>query len=121
VAAARGGRGRGAAAARAAPPAPGGRGPDSTSGFRAFRRAALQRIAPARMRSEGYAFQVETVLRAWQAGCRVVELPITFVERREGRSKLSRAILVEALWRVAVWGVRGRLGENRAAPAHRRA
>jgi glycosyltransferase involved in cell wall biosynthesis len=82
---------------------------DATSGFRAFRRTALTAIAPTSMRSEGYAFQVETALRAWQAGFGLTELPITFVERQEGRSKLSRAIVLEALWRGAGWGLRGRL------------
>jgi dolichol-phosphate mannosyltransferase len=81
---------------------------DATSGFRVFRRAVFAEIAPTTMRSEGYAFQIETALRAWQAGLVVTEVPITFVERQEGRSKLSRAIILEALWRVAVWGLRGR-------------
>jgi dolichol-phosphate mannosyltransferase len=88
---------------------------DSTSGFRLFRRAALEQLHPSRLRSEGYAFQIETALRAWQAGAVVVEVPITFVERREGASKLSRRIILEALWRVARWGVAERAARQRSA------
>ncbi len=80
---------------------------DATSGFRAFRREVLEEIDVASMRSEGYAFQIEGVLRAWRAGFSVAEVPITFVERRVGASKISRAIVFEAIWRVLVWGVRG--------------
>lgn len=86
---------------------------DATSGFRAFRACVLDAIAVRELRSEGYAFQVETALRAWRSGFRLDEVPITFVERRAGASKLSRAIVVEALWRVAHWGATG----PRRAPA----
>ena len=80
---------------------------DATSGFRAFRRALLEALEIPTLRSEGYCFQVETALRAWQAGFRVVEIPITFVERQRGASKISRAIVAEAVLRTAVWGVQG--------------
>ncbi len=58
--------------------------------------------------SQGYCFQIDLAVRALRAGLRVVEVPITFVEREHGTSKMSRAIVLEALWRVTVWGVTGR-------------
>jgi glycosyltransferase involved in cell wall biosynthesis len=76
---------------------------DATSGFRAFRRHVLTAIDIDALRSDGYAFQVETALRAWRAGFAVTEVPIRFVERREGASKLSRRVVVEAVWRVLRW------------------
>jgi dolichol-phosphate mannosyltransferase len=78
---------------------------DATSGFRAFRRAVLRTIEVGALRSDGYAFQVETALRAWRAGFLVTEVPIRFVERREGASKLSRRVVLEAMWRVPRWGL----------------
>ena len=83
---------------------------DATSGFRALRADALRAAALNTIRSEGYAFQIEMVFRLLQAGCRVIEVPITFIERRGGRSKLSRGIVLEALWRVPGWGLRYRFG-----------
>ncbi len=80
---------------------------DATSGYRAFRREVLEEIGLRDLRSEGYSFQLETALATWRAGFRVGEVPITFTERRAGASKISRAIVVEALWRVLVWGLRG--------------
>ncbi len=88
---------------------------DGTSGFRVVRRAVLEAIDATRLRSEGYAFQLEVAWRAWRAGFRVVEVPIVFVERRAGASKLSRAVVVEALWRTAAWSVSGR---RRAPTVH---
>lgn len=79
---------------------------DVTSGYRAFRREVLRAIDLTSLRSEGYSFQVETALRAWRAGFRIGEVPITFVERVAGRSKISRAIVFEAMLRVMLWGVR---------------
>jgi dolichol-phosphate mannosyltransferase len=82
---------------------------DCTSGFRCWRREAIERLPFDRIASEGYAFLVELVWEATSAGCRIVEVPITFVERRAGASKLSpRVILESALlpWRLAwrrVW------------------
>jgi dolichol-phosphate mannosyltransferase len=80
---------------------------DATSGYRAFRRDALTALDVPWMGSEGYCFQVETALRAWQRGFRVVELPITFVERQQGTSKISRRIVVEAVIRTLRWGLAG--------------
>lgn len=76
---------------------------DATAGFRIFRRIVLQTIGVEQLRSNGYAFQVETALRAYRAGFRIAELDIVFEERRAGSSKLSRAVVLEAIWRVPVW------------------
>jgi dolichol-phosphate mannosyltransferase len=73
---------------------------DLTGGFKCWRREALEAIDLAAVRSLGYAFQVEMTYRAIEAGFHVVEVPITFRERRIGASKMSRAIVAEAVWRV---------------------
>jgi dolichol-phosphate mannosyltransferase len=77
---------------------------DCTSGFRAWRREALARMPLASVISDGYAFLVETLFEASRRGCRIGEVPIIFVERREGQSKLSNRVLVESL--VAPWRLR---------------
>lgn len=92
---------------------------DATGGYRAFRAATLRRIDLDDIASQGYCFQVDLVWRAVRAGLRVVEVPITFVEREEGTSKMSGAIVREALWRVTHWGVRHRLGQLRSMVASR--
>ena len=71
---------------------------DCTSGFRCWRRDALARMPLDVIVSDGYSFQIEMLWEAIRLGFRVTEEPIVFVERREGRSKLSRAVLIEALW-----------------------
>lgn len=76
---------------------------DSTAGLRMYRRQALASLGLAEVRSDGYSFQIELALRAHAAGFRVVEIPITFVERADGVSKMSRSIVLEALWRVPRW------------------
>jgi dolichol-phosphate mannosyltransferase len=76
---------------------------DATSGFRAYRSAALASRIVAGCLSNGYSFQVESTWRTAQAGLRVREVPITFAERRRGRSKMSVGIVAEAMWRVLVW------------------
>ena len=63
------------------------------------------------VQSQGYCFQIDLTRRAAHAGLRIVEVPITFVEREVGESKMSRAIVAEALWRVTLWGVRDRIGQ----------
>ncbi len=73
---------------------------DLTSGFKCYRGTLLEQLPLDRIRSRGYAFQVETTYRAVRAGFRVRELPIAFVERGAGRSKMSRAIVLEAVWRI---------------------
>lgn len=79
---------------------------DATSGFRCYRRALLEELPLADVRTEGYAFQIELAWRAWTAGFAVRELPIVFVERREGASKMSRRIVLEAVVAVARWALR---------------
>jgi dolichol-phosphate mannosyltransferase len=73
---------------------------DITGGYRVFRRQVLEELAAADVASQGYCFQVDMAWRAVQAGFRVHEVPITFVERERGNSKMSRAIVAEAIWRV---------------------
>jgi len=73
---------------------------DPTGGFKCFRRGVLEQLDLARITAKGYAFQIETTFRAKRAGFRVVEIPITFADRTEGSSKMSRAIVLEAVWRV---------------------
>ncbi|HSA48772.1 MAG TPA: polyprenol monophosphomannose synthase [Yinghuangia sp.] len=77
---------------------------DVTGGYRAFRKETLLGIDMDSVASQGYCFQVDLAWRAARRGYRVVEVPITFVERERGNSKMSRAIFVEALWRVTAWG-----------------
>jgi len=87
---------------------------DATGGFRAIRREALERIDLAGVTSQGYCFQVDVVRRAVDAGLSVVEVPIVFVERERGYSKMDTAVVAEALWRVTAWGVARRLGSLRS-------
>jgi dolichol-phosphate mannosyltransferase len=82
---------------------------DATGGFRAFRRPTLEGLALGAVASQGYCFQVDLAHRAVGAGFRVREVPITFVERRFGDSKMSGSIVAEALWRITLWGLRHRL------------
>ncbi|MGW1228435.1 polyprenol monophosphomannose synthase [Streptomyces sp. NPDC001478] len=78
---------------------------DVTGGYRAFRAETLKGIGLDEVASQGYCFQVDLARRSIEAGYHVVEVPITFVDREVGDSKMSRDILVEALWRVTAWGV----------------
>ncbi|MBA3819224.1 MAG: polyprenol monophosphomannose synthase [Deltaproteobacteria bacterium] len=77
---------------------------DLTAGFICWRRTALEAIDLATIKSNGYSFQIEMKYRALEKGLRVVETPIVFVDRRVGQSKMSRAIVLEAL--IKVWGMR---------------
>lgn len=79
---------------------------DVTSGFRAFRADALRTIEYRNAAAHGYCFQIELAWRTERAGLRVSEVPIEFVEREEGRSKMTLGIVLEALWLVTWWGVR---------------
>lgn len=88
---------------------------DATGGYRAYRMAVLGALPLGEVASQGYCFQVDLAWQAWRAGFRIVEVPITFVERERGQSKMSRVIVAEALWRVTWWAVRSR----RARPAGR--
>ena len=83
---------------------------DPTSGFKCYRREVLERIDLDRIASKGYAFQIETVYRAVRAGFRVAEVPITFSERERGGSKMSRTIVLEAVWRVPALRLQAVLG-----------
>jgi dolichol-phosphate mannosyltransferase len=85
---------------------------DLTGGFKCYRRRVLETIDLDAIESKGYAFQIETTYRALRAGFRVVEVPIHFVDREEGGSKMSRTIVAEAVWRVPALrlaALRGRL------------
>jgi dolichol-phosphate mannosyltransferase len=94
---------------------------DATGGYRAFRASALRTLDLGAVESQGYCFQVDLAWRAVQAGLRVVEVPITFVEREIGDSKMSQSIVVEALWRVTVWGAAHRARQVQDAISDRRA
>jgi dolichol-phosphate mannosyltransferase len=85
---------------------------DATGGYRAVRGTLVDRLPFEEVASEGYCFQVDWAWRAWRAGARVVEVPITFTERAYGRSKMSGSIVAEALVRVTVWGLRDRLADR---------
>ncbi|WP_131740244.1 polyprenol monophosphomannose synthase [Actinomadura roseirufa] len=87
---------------------------DSTGGFRAFRAATLDKIGLDGVESRGYCFQIDLALRALHQGLRVVEVPITFVERVHGTSKMSRDVMAEAAVRITQWGVSDRVGRLRA-------
>lgn len=85
---------------------------DSTGGFKVYRRAVLEAIDLNDVRSNGYAFQIEMSFRAWKKNFRIVEIPIVFVDRTEGTSKMSKAIVREAIWmvwRLRFWSITGRL------------
>jgi dolichol-phosphate mannosyltransferase len=77
---------------------------DATGGFKAFRRRVLEAIDLERVESEGYAFQIEINLRVWKRGFAIGEIPIIFVDRTLGESKMSKHIIREAVWRV--WKLR---------------
>jgi dolichol-phosphate mannosyltransferase len=81
---------------------------DATAGYRAFRATALEKIGMDDVQSQGYCFQVDLSWRAVKAGLRVDEVPITFVERELGASKMNRGIVAEALVRVTQWGLEDR-------------
>ena len=84
---------------------------DSTGGFKCYRRTVLEAIDLTRVRSNGYAFQIEMSFRAWKKNFRIVEIPIVFVDRTEGTSKMSKAIVREAVWMV--WRLRFKALTNR--------
>jgi len=84
---------------------------DATGGYRAVRGGLVDRLPFEEVASQGYCFQVDWAWRASRAGARIAEVPITFTERAFGRSKMSSSIVVEALVRVTVWGLRDRLAD----------
>lgn len=84
---------------------------DATGGFKCFRRRVLEAIDLDRIKSNGYAFQIEMSFRAWRKGFRIIEIPIVFVDRTEGQSKMSKHIVREAIWmvwRLRWWAVTGK-------------
>lgn len=85
---------------------------DATGGFKCFRRNVLESIDLSSVKSNGYAFQIEMSFRAWKRGFRLIEIPIVFVDRTEGESKMSKRIVREAVWmvwRLRWWGLTGRI------------
>ena len=85
---------------------------DSTGGFKCFRRKVLEQIDLDGVKSNGYAFQIEMNFRAWKKGFRIVEIPIVFVDRTEGESKMSKRIVREAVWmvwRLRWWSLTGKV------------
>lgn len=87
---------------------------DATSGFRAFRAAALEAVDLDHVRADGYGFQVEMAYRVHSVGGSITEIPIAFCDRTRGRSKMSTRIVVEALLLVTRWGVRDRVFGSRS-------
>jgi dolichol-phosphate mannosyltransferase len=94
---------------------------DATGGYRAFRADTLRKLDLTGVESAGYCFQVELGWRAVKAGMRVREVPIEFVERELGSSKMSQRSVVEALWRVTVWGAQDKTAKAKRLLASRRA
>jgi len=92
---------------------------DATGGYRVFRRKTLESIDLHDVESQGYCFQVDLARRTVDAGFRVVEVPITFVERERGESKMSGPIVREAFLKVGAWGARRRLQQLRALASRR--
>lgn len=93
---------------------------DATGGFNAFRASTLRGIGFDEIDSAGYCFQIDLGWRALKAGYRVVEVPITFVEREYGQSKMSQKIVAEALLRTTWWGVKHRAGQLRGLADRKR-
>jgi dolichol-phosphate mannosyltransferase len=93
---------------------------DATGGYRAFRASTLRALDLDGVGSAGYIFQVDLAYRTLERGLRVKEVPIEFVEREIGDSKMNRKIVSEALWRVTVWGARERVSAVKSAVAKRR-
>jgi dolichol-phosphate mannosyltransferase len=83
---------------------------DPTGGFKCFRRQTLEALDLDRIRSGGYSFQIEVNFKVWRLGLRIREIPIIFVDRAEGRSKMSKAIVREAVWMVWKLKLRSLLG-----------
>lgn len=91
---------------------------DATAGFRAYRARLLERIDYPNLKAGGYGFQIEGAWRAVRSGARITEVPITFEDRIAGESKMSKAIVVEALRLVTRWGLGERAARARARLAH---
>jgi dolichol-phosphate mannosyltransferase len=85
---------------------------DLTGGYRAYSVPLLRRLNFEFINSTGYCFQIEMAMASIAAGASVVEVPITFIERVNGLSKMSKAIVFEALWQTTIWGLKRKLGSN---------
>jgi dolichol-phosphate mannosyltransferase len=85
---------------------------DATAGYRVFRADAIRRIRLEDVHTRGYGFQVDMLWHAREAGLNVVEVPVTFVERVRGKSKMRPGIVIEAAARVTAWGLRSRIGRR---------
>jgi len=94
---------------------------DATGGFRAFRADTLRKLDLHEVASQGYCFQVDLAWRAAQRGLTIAEVPIIFVERTAGESKMSQRIVFEALWRVTLWGIDDRFTRIRRRALRKRA
>jgi dolichol-phosphate mannosyltransferase len=92
---------------------------DATGGFRVYRSQTLRDIGLDGIQSAGYSFQVDMTLRVLQAGLTITEVPITFVERERGASKMSRSVIFEAVAMIARWGISARLHGHSAASIRR--
>ncbi|MFF2273646.1 polyprenol monophosphomannose synthase [Agromyces sp. NPDC058136] len=88
---------------------------DVTAGYRVFRADALRRVPLEDVHTRGYGFQVDMLWHAREAGLTITEVPVTFVEREHGRSKMSLGIVVEAMLHVTAWGIASRFGRERRA------
>jgi dolichol-phosphate mannosyltransferase len=77
---------------------------DATGGFKCFRREVLEALPLERIKSDGYSFQIELTYHVWKRGYRIKEIPIIFLDRQVGISKMSRRIILEAMWMV--WALR---------------
>ena len=78
---------------------------DATAGYRVLSRRAVERLDLASVASHGYCFQIDVTRRVRAAGLSIIEVPVTFVERQHGHSKMTASIVFEALWRVTMWGL----------------
>lgn len=94
---------------------------DATAGYRVYRANTLRTVGLDTVESQGYCFQVDLTWRTVQAGLAIVEVPITFVEREIGASKMSRDIMVESLRKISWWGAQHRVEQVRALAGRRRA
>ena len=92
---------------------------DATGGFRVYKAETLREIDLNGIQSAGYCFQIDMTLRVLQAGLTITEVPITFIERERGSSKMSNTVIIEAFTRVARWGIAARLHGHSAASVRR--
>jgi dolichol-phosphate mannosyltransferase len=84
---------------------------DATAGFKAYSRKVLENTDLDRVKSNGYSFQIEMKFKAWKQKFRLLEIPIVFVERSEGMSKMNKAIIREAVWKVVELRLRSLIGK----------